>query len=241
MDIPSFVSSRYEAPIRGWCAPEVLFALEVYFQSEEAFSTPGPICEIGVHHGRFLIGAHNALRGARALGIDLFDQQQLNIDGSGHGSMEAVLANLSHAVNRSQIDLMQADSFALGSRELDEMLSRYGRFKVFGIDGGHTSAHVINDMRIAQDVTALDGVIAIDDFFSPHWPGVTEGIAVTFLNRQFRFAPFMYLENKLFLTGISYRDRALAFCHYITEALKDRIEFRPVDIFGFRCVSGVRL
>lgn len=240
MEALKFDASRYQAPIIGWCADEIFFALEAFFRSEEPFSQPGPICEIGVHHGRFLIGAHNALGGTRALGIDLFEHQERNVDGSGEGSREMLRAAMAHAVNSAQIDARQDDSLGLGLREIDEILTRYGRFKVFSVDGGHTPEHVTNDMRIAQELTAQDGLILVDDFFSPHWPGVTEGLSALFQSRQCRFAPFLYLENKLFLTGISCRERALEHTRIVIEALKGHIEFRPVTFFGYRCWSGVR-
>lgn len=239
METLVYDAARYQAPIEGWCADEVLFALEAFYRGAEPFSPNGPVCEIGVHHGRFLIGAHNALGGARAVGIDLFDQQERNVDGSGEGSLDTFHANLSHAVSPSRIDTIRADSLAFGAREIDDLLSRYGQFKVFSIDGGHTAAHVINDMRIAQEVTAQDGLILIDDFFAPHWPGVTEGLSALFHSRQVRFAPFMYLANKLFLTGISCREKALAHSRIVTDALKGHIEFRPVSFFGYPSLSGV--
>lgn len=240
MEALTFDASRYQTPIDGWCADEVLFALEAFFRSEEPFSAPGPVCEIGVHHGRFLIGAHNALGGVRAVGIDLFEQQERNVDGSGQGSTEKFRDAMRHAVNASQIDMWPGDSMDLGLGDIDELRSRYGRFKVFSVDGGHTPEHVINDMRIAQESTAQDGLILVDDFFSPHWPGVTEGLHALFQSRQNRFLPFMYLENKLFLTGVSCRDRAVEHARIVVEALKGHIEFRPVMIFGYRCWSGVR-
>lgn len=240
MEVLTFVASRYQSPIIGWCADEVLFALENFFRCAKPFSKPGPICEIGVHHGRFLIGAHNALGGVRALGIDLFEQQERNVDGSGEGSREMLRAATAHAVNPAQIDTRPGDSLDLGLPEIDEIRTRYGRFKVFSIDGGHTPEHVVSDMRIAQELTAQDGLILVDDFFSPHWPGVTEGLHALFQSRQCRFAPFLYLENKLFLTGISCRERALDHARIVIDALKGHIEFRPVTFFGYRCWSGVR-
>jgi hypothetical protein len=234
-----FVSTHYDLDIKGWCANEIMFALEVLFSSERNFSQPGPIGEIGVHHGRFLIGAHNALGGARSLGIDIFEDQGRNVDGSGEGSLRSFREAISRfAVNGSQIDTMQIDSFDLTGRHLDEIYSRYGRFKLFSVDGGHTPEHAINDFKIAQDLTAQDGIILVDDFFSPHWPGVTEGIYRFLNSKQNKFAPFLLMTNKLFFTGISFHQRAIDFSRNIIQPLH-HIEFRPISIGGYNAMSGV--
>ena len=235
-----FNASAYEFPIEGWCATEIFWALERLFAADGGFSRPGPVCEIGVHHGKFLIGAHNALGGMRSLGIDIFEDQGRNVDGSGKGSLESfrgAIAN--HAVRPDAIDSLAMDSFELGVREIDELLSRYGRFKVFSVDGGHTPEHVINDMRVAQEMTAQDGIILVDDFFAPHWPGVTEGLHRLFASSGVRFAPFLSLTNKLFLTGLSFQTRALEHARRITPELSNRFEFRPVTFFGYPSLSAV--
>ncbi len=176
MSIPAFSMDRYRTDIEGWCADQIFFALEVLLSSDAAFGREGPICEIGVHHGKFLIGAHNVLSGQRALGIDIFEDQARNVDGSGLGSLahfrEAIAK---YAKQPSAIDPMAADSMDLSPGDLDEIARRFGRFAVFSIDGGHTVAHVQNDLVIAEQLTRQDGIILIDDFFRPALAGGHRG------------------------------------------------------------------
>ena len=235
-----FDRQAYDFPIEGWCATEIFWALERFFAPEGGFSKPGPVCEIGVHHGKFLIGAHNALGGTKALGIDIFEDQARNVDGSGKGSLESFRSAIAaHALRPGEVDSLAMDSFEIGARDIDELLSRYGRFKVFSVDGGHTPEHVMNDMRIAQEMTAQDGIILVDDFFAPHWPGVTEGMHRLFASHGVRFAPFLSLTNKLFLTGLSFHERALQHARQVTPELAGQFEFRPVSFFGYPSLSGV--
>tara|TARA_R110002110_G_scaffold376568_2_gene586636 strand:+ start:148468 stop:149214 length:747 start_codon:yes stop_codon:yes gene_type:complete len=44
------------------------------------------------------------------------------------------------------------------------------------IDGGHSMAAVINDLKIADTLLQHDGMICMDDFFAPHWPQVTAAV-----------------------------------------------------------------
>jgi hypothetical protein len=240
MTVPAFDGGKYSNEIAGWCADQVPYSLEILFKSEAAIAEPGPIAEIGVHHGKFLIGAHNALGGQKALGIDLFDDQSRNVDGSGQGSLGHFRdAIAKFAAKPDLIDPMIFDSMEIGFEQIDEIYARFGRFKVFSVDGGHTPGHVINDLSVAQQLTSQNGVILVDDFFSPHWPGVTEGLMRFFLAGQNKFVPFLFLTNKLYLTGLSCHGRALAGARIVAEQLSDHIEFRPVSIFGYSALSGV--
>jgi hypothetical protein len=43
------------------------------------------------------------------------------------------------------------------------------------IDAGHTILHACNDLSLAQEVLVPGGIVALDDYMSVHWPGITEG------------------------------------------------------------------
>jgi len=74
------------------------------------------------------------------------------------------------------------------------------RFRLFSIDGGHTVVHVLNDLRLVERVMVPGGVVIVDDFMHPKWPGVTEGLHIYCTDRASRLVPFAYGNNKMYLT-----------------------------------------
>jgi hypothetical protein len=51
------------------------------------------------------------------------------------------------------------------------------------VDGGHSQQETYADLKIASDVTVPGGLVALDDYFNPQFPGVCEG-AVEFMLRN---------------------------------------------------------
>jgi hypothetical protein len=223
----------HDLPIEGWAAPAIFKVLQGLLQCDNPWFKAGSICEIGVHHGKFLVTAHNVLGGVRALGIDVFEDQARNIDHSGMGSQAAFLAAVNgYASHPGNISTWQMDSLELGHDDATRLRDMIGRVKLFSIDGGHTAMHVISDYRFAELVTAQDGIILIDDFCNPHWPGVNEGVGRLFHVGSPRFAPFLYLENKLFLCGLSFHARALSSLDQALASIRSSRDVRPVTFYG---------
>ena len=51
----------------------------------------------------------------------------------------------------------------------------------------------------------LTGIVFLDDFFAPDWPGVTEGLE-KYLNRNPKLVPFCIGHNKLLLCNFLFRN-----------------------------------
>ncbi len=105
--------------------------------------------------------------------IDVFGEQDKNLDASARvtwmsfartwaGSASTPPASMS--LRRSSEDVQQ-----------DDVLQRVGPARFFSIDGGHWKAIVRNDLRLAENTLADDGVIALDDYCRAQWPEVTAG------------------------------------------------------------------
>lgn len=192
------------ASIEGWYHPKILEYLELIDNHTDKLLSRRPVCEIGVHHGKFLIGAHNTLGGTPALGIDLFSLQDRNVDNSGRGDLDWTRSNIArYAAAPDRIELREVDSLDVSIADVSAILAKYKKFGLFSIDGGHAAENMANDFRIAQEVTAQEGLILIDDFFSYDWPGVTEAIMKEFHSGTPKFVPFFLAANKLFLCGAS--------------------------------------
>lgn len=191
--------------IAGWPGNKPSVAFNIIFRKLLAeCDGRGGACEIGVHHGKYLIALHNLFEDRRSLGIDLFARQELNIDVSGRGDREICERNIAlHARNPGLITLMAADSLSMSDSDIAKIINDYGRFSIFSIDGGHTKLHISIDLVNAAKLTAESGIIIVDDIFHPDWPEVTEGVYRAILGLRTPFVPFLLTRKKLYLCNAS--------------------------------------
>lgn len=224
--------------IEGWPGQKESVAFMVVFrQLFERRSEQGGACEIGVHHGKYLIALHNILRPAHSLGIDVFEDQVKNIDVSGRGSAQITAQNIdAFAHNPASIALLAKDSLDIGPQDIANFIDLYGRFAIFSVDGGHTPLHTAYDFFTASQLTSPNGVIAIDDLFHPGWPGVTEGLFSALAAKRSPFVPFFITRKKAFLCHLSVFGEYRSF---VEEAYGERYnrEVEFVEFCGWRIPS----
>lgn len=224
--------------VGGWCSPWLWQLITPIAERQAALGVAGPVAEIGVYHGKFFLGllltkgapAHNHA-------IDVFDMQQFNLDGAGRGDMEAFTRNI-EAVGASPeaVTMLRADSMAITRQDIERMREITGGFSLFSVDGCHLAEHTINDIRIAMDLTAPGGIIFVDDYTNPDWPGVQEGVAKLFLMDSPRFVPLAVLHNKLFLCHISHHAGWLAHITAAARRLK-QARSKVVRRFGYESLN----
>lgn len=199
--------------IEGWPGnkPSVQFNYE-FRDLFAQFNETGGVCEIGVHHGKYLIALHNIFGDRRSLGLDLFDDQASNIDLSGKGDLEICRQNiLEFAKNPELVSLEKKDSIAISSEDIQSIILNYGKFSIFSIDGGHTKMHITIDLDNAAKMTSETGIIVIDDIFHPDWPQVTEGIYQSISACRTPFVPFLVTRKKLYMCLASLQMRYAKF------------------------------
>jgi hypothetical protein len=191
--------------IEGWPGQKESVRFMVIFKRLfEKHEEKGGACEIGVHHGKYLIALHNILCPPHSLGIDLFEDQAKNVDSSGRGSAEIVAQNIeAFAYNPRSIALLAKDSLDIGPHDIKHIIDLYGRFAFFSVDGGHTALHAIHDFFTASQLTSPNGIIAVDDLFHPDWPGVTEGLLNALAAKRSPFVPLFITRKKAFLCHLS--------------------------------------
>lgn len=181
------------------------------FQRERGLE--GPACEIGVHHGRLFILLHLLALPERALGIDLFELQQENVDQSGKGSRDAVDRNLaSHGCDPSRVVLLAENSLCLTPERIIDLCG--GQPRLFSVDGGHTCEVTVNDLVLAERAVCDGGLVILDDYFNSLWPAVSEG-ACRFMGAGGNLHPVAIVANKfVFAKGaaaaVAYRQRLVA-------------------------------
>jgi len=84
-----------------------------------------------------------------------------------------------------------------------------------------------------MSVTANDGIIAVDDYTNPNWPGVQEAIARMYLLRDFAFIPLVVTCNKLLLSSYSYHEKYLKLIHQYIKQNHADTRMKKVKRFGF--------
>lgn len=195
-----YMSSGF-SQIQGWPGNRQSVEFNLCFRSLLlSQGEEGGVCEIGVHHGKYLIALHNIFGNRRSLGIDLFEQQDSNIDRSGKGDMNVCAININKYANNPQlVKLRSMDSLSLLQKDLDVILDEFGKFALFSIDGGHTKLHVNIDLDNAARLTSDKGIIIVDDIFHPDWPEVTEGLYSSINSQRTPFVPFLLTRKKLYL------------------------------------------
>lgn len=182
--------------VGGWLEPDA--ALLIAELGADQHSS-GAVGEIGVHHGKlFLLLDLLRKPGETAVAIDLFEQQNLNVDFSGFGNRRVFEENLMrYSGGSDRVTIRTADSMTLSTDDL----KAWGRgpYRLFSVDGGHTADITANDLRIAAGALERDGLLILDDYFNPAWPGVSEG-ASRYMAAAHDLEPIGSGFNKMFFS-----------------------------------------
>ena len=168
----------------------------------------GGLVEIGAHHGKsFIPLCLSMAEGEQALCIDIFEQQEWNLDRSGSGDLVRLRENLVRfGVLASRVAILASRSEQVTPQQITDIV---GKVRFFSIDGGHWEAVVKNDLYLAEAVLASGGVIALDDYFRAEWPEVTSGLARWSAATTTDIVPFAAGSNKLFLCRAGYTEAYL--------------------------------
>lgn len=186
--------------VEGWLLHGAIAALRGLAQAQRGLGIQGPVCEIGVHHGRLFILLHLLSVGdERSLAIDLFEAQDENVDKSGKGSRERLMDNLrTHGCDLDRIELLAENSLRLTAARIVGLCG--GMPRLFSIDGGHTAEATHNDMALANEAVCDGGLVILDDYFNASWPAVSEGACAFMRQADARLLPVAITANKFIFT-----------------------------------------
>jgi hypothetical protein len=212
-----------------WYAAELIAAISDIQQQD---GIRGAVGEIGVHHGKlFILLLLTAALDERAFAIDVFENQELNIDESGKGDRNRFIQNLRvFSARERDVLIISKSSFDVLPGDIVE---RLGPVRLVSIDGGHTAECTKNDLQLAAAMMDNRGIAILDDYFNSSWPGVTTGGAEYFLSPESKLRPFAIGPNKLFLSATSNHDDYRKALRTRFQPYKTSIMFgAEVDLYG---------
>jgi hypothetical protein len=193
---------RYRAighrAVQGWVEPQTLDILRTLAETQDIEGVDGAVAEIGIHHGKLFIALQLLNQaGVPAVAIDVFGDQELNVDQSGHGDLARFEVNVRRWADWSSVVVKQDDSRRVTGRDVRELAG--GPIRLFSVDGGHTEETVLTDMQTAEQTLAPGGIVVGDDVFNAEWPGVSVG-TLRYLDGDGALVPFAIGFNKVYFT-----------------------------------------
>lgn len=193
--------------VHGYCKRHVGSVLDLIESSPYNKKGEG-VAEIGIHVGRLYILLNRTVSCSKhkSYAIDVFENQSYNIDGSGKGNKETFLNNLVSydLYGGNNTVIIEADS----TDSQNDLVNRIppGSLKYVSIDGGHTPAHVVNDLKLAEKWIHNEGVVLVDDIMHEGWIGVIQG-TLSYLSSNPTLQPFAIGYNKLWMAKVSMKER----------------------------------
>jgi hypothetical protein len=210
--VPRDAFTEYvEGPMRdveGWLEPGAITMLRALEDEQRVAGVLGAIAEIGVHHGcLFVAMALLARPGEALLALDLFEDQHLNRNWSGAGEREAFRATVrANLPENAPVMEVRADSTDVSGADLVAVAG--GPLRLLSVDGGHTEEIVLHDLETADAAVAEGGIVLMDDFQNPLFPGAAVGASRFLVERRTRrLVPFATGGDKLWLTTRGHAER----------------------------------
>lgn len=199
------------ANISGWLHKDALEATFTLGNLQRDFGFTGPVCEIGVWQGRYLVPlTFLAETPQRAIGIDPF----VHVPDRA-AQISRMQANITKYARRPDlVSILERDSRFMTA---DEVLVAGGSpFQFVSVDGDHSMEGTLSDLRLAEKILHATGIVALDDINNMGCPGVVEAAIRYGLEPDACLAPFLNVGNKLFLARremcTPFRDKFLEQC-----------------------------
>jgi hypothetical protein len=185
-----FIETRLP-DFEGWLGSNAAYFAAYILNVQHASAIAGPILEIGVFAGKFLMLLHYVGRrhGNATVGVDIFVAHEATAVLAHADALFGSTDGLSlHEVNSAELTPESALAL-LGSE----------RPRAISIDGDHTPSGVLHDLQLSASILGDRGVIILDDVLNPHAAGVVEGTYRFLLDPACAFVPFAQIDNKTFV------------------------------------------
>ncbi len=179
---PSFLQRYLQAfqRIDGWFSYDAALLFMAYNQLNATHGISGDVLEIGVYRGLSAITvAHLRAPTRRMTASDLFETHSTDeAYGSGAAYRKVFEANMREFHQPLDfLDIVTAASGTLKAADFPQT------FSFCHVDGGHSPEETLSDLLFASEILIPGGILALDDYFNPQQPGVSEG-AIEFARQR---------------------------------------------------------
>lgn len=158
--------------VHGFTNIDDLAHFHLILATQRVAGVGGDLLEIGSYFGRAatLLARHLAHTETLVL-CDLFDLPATDAYAR-VPTPDAVRRTVAHANPDLRDDQLEIHR----CRSADLPLDPDRRFRFVHVDGDHSPQGAEHDLRLAWRHLAPAGIIAVDDYHHPRWPGVTTGV-----------------------------------------------------------------
>lgn len=155
--------------IPGWFTYDDAAHFSLILSMQSGLGIPGDILEIGSFHGRSTaLLARYLADGETLMVCDPFDSGEVYVaNPPSEKQLRRNVGLINPDMNERSLQVMPMFSSELAIPEGQE-------FRFVHVDGSHVYQDVLKDLRLVSKFTCRGGVIAIDDYNHPDWPGVSE-------------------------------------------------------------------
>jgi len=176
---------KHFADVPGWFYPEAIALWDSLLDYQETAAGKGNFLEIGVFKGKSagMLALHTR-SGESCTLVDLLPTDEAK-------------ASITQAAPLAQCNYVQEHSAGFLYNPLVRQLKESVRW--MHIDGGHSSADVMTDLTIAHKVLQDDGILVLDDFFSPAYPQIASALFGYLAKYPGHFSLFLVGFNKGYL------------------------------------------
>ena len=191
--------------LEGWFFPQDMLSLAVLNEWHSKANVIANIVEVGVYKGKsFCFLSHFIKDNENLYGYDTFPED----------CYESTKLALKNYGTNSQYELIKADTSELNNDDIKAKIDGKG-IRILHIDAGHEYHEVFYSLLSFSPYVIDTGVIVIDDYQDPEFPGI-EAALLDFceIDRPRRFTPFFSGVNKIYLCAThkakSYQESILA-------------------------------
>ena len=172
--IDSELSSVFRriARLPGWFNVDDCAHFSLVLAMQSLLGLRGDVFEIGSYHGRSTCILARALRPGETLHVcDPFDLGVAEQYGDAP-TVARLMANLRSVLP----DLSDAQVITYRATSAQVHVNPLQRFRFVHVDGAHAHADCLNDLRLSAAHLLPFGIIAVDDYQYPRYPGVTTAV-----------------------------------------------------------------
>lgn len=211
--------------VDGWLDKTTAIISNGLMQHQSAVGLTGPVCGIGVHHGKYFVALACGLRpNEKGIAIDLFENRRESIGHSSLSDRDIFDRNVAHFLYPPSITVISADSTGLSADDI----SRHGAVRFFSVNGRHTEAVTSSNLHLAERSIATGGIVALDGILHQGWTSVISGY-VRYRQAGGRLRAFALVPNKLLLTD---EDSAASYKNFMRRQFIRFASQRDMEFIG---------